>query len=123
VTDTKKTNGQEASNTGSTPAENSTASVDTAVVIEHKTEVLPPPLYKVLLHNDDYTPMDFVVMVLEKFFRKTHAEALEVMLNVHNKGIGICGVFPYEIAETKVSVVLETAREHEHPLQCSMEKN
>lgn len=113
---------EDAAAESSTPVSHSDSSTDTSVVIEQKTEVLPPPLYKVLLHNDDYTPMDFVVMVLEKFFRKTHAEALEIMLSVHNKGLGVCGVFPYEIAETKVSVVLETAREHEHPLQCSMEK-
>ncbi len=94
----------------------------TAVMQEHKTTVMPPPLYRVLLHNDDFTPMDFVVMILEKYFRKTHAEAVEVMLSVHNKGLGVCGVYSFEIAETKVSYVLETAREHEYPLQCTMER-
>lgn len=93
-----------------------------AVVTERKVEARPPSLYKVLLHNDDFTPMDFVVMVLETFFSKDRNAATEVMLAVHHKGVGVCGVYPFEIAETKVSLVMECARENEHPLQCSMEK-
>jgi len=93
-----------------------------AVVTERKVEVRPPSLYKVLLHNDDFTPMDFVVMVLETYFGKDRNAATEVMLAVHHKGVGVCGVYPFEIAETKVSLVMECARENEHPLQCTMEK-
>ena len=93
-----------------------------AVLTERKVIAKRPSLYKVLILNDDYTPMEFVVTVLEKFFNKTHAAATEIMLSVHNKGSGICGVFPYEVAETKVALVTEYAREHEHPLQCTMEK-
>ncbi len=94
----------------------------TAVVTERKVDVRPPSLYKVLLHNDDFTPMDFVVMVLETYFSKDRNAATEVMLAVHHKGVGVCGIFPFEIAETKVSLVMECARENEHPLQCTMEK-
>ena len=93
-----------------------------AVVTERRAEVRSPSLYKVLLHNDDFTPMDFVVMVLETYFGKDRNAATEVMLAVHHKGVGICGVYPFEIAETKVSLVMECARENEHPLQCTMEK-
>ncbi len=80
------------------------------------------PLYKVLLLNDDYTPMEFVVHILEKFFGKSREDAVEVMLHVHRHGVGICGVFTYEVAETKVAQVIEFARRHQHPLQCTMEK-
>ena len=86
-------------------------------------KVKPPPLYKVLLLNDDYTPMEFVVYVLERFFNKAREEATQIMLHVHQKGVGICGVFTYEVAETKVAQVVETARRHQHPLQCTMEKD
>lgn len=92
-----------------------------AVITERKTDARRPLLYQVLLHNDDFTPMEFVVMVLETFFSKDHSAATEIMLNVHHKGVGVCGVYPYEIAETKVALVMECAREHEHPLQCSLE--
>ena len=92
------------------------------VVTERKLVIKLPSLYRVLLLNDDYTPMEFVVSVLEKFFHKNHADAAAITLNVHNKGAGICGIFPYEVAETKVAVVTEFARENEHPLQCTMEK-
>lgn len=95
---------------------------ETGVVTESQVKAKPPSLYRVLLLNDDYTPMDFVVLVLEKFFSKDHDAATEIMLNVHNKGAGLCGVYPYEVAETKVAHVTEFAREHEHPLQCTMEK-
>ncbi|MEZ6022169.1 MAG: ATP-dependent Clp protease adapter ClpS [Hyphomonadaceae bacterium] len=81
-----------------------------------------PSLYRVLLLNDDYTPMEFVVYVLERFFNKAREEATTIMLHVHQNGVGVCGVFTYEVAETKVAQVLELARRHEHPLQCTMEK-
>lgn len=93
-----------------------------AIVTERQVKTKPPSLYKVILHNDDYTPMEFVVMVLERFFNKDQTGATEIMLNVHTKGYGVCGVYPYEIAETKVAQVMECAREHEHPLQCTMER-
>ena len=88
---------------------------------EAKPKVKKPRLYKVVLLNDDYTPMDFVVVVLERFFQKSREQAVQIMLTVHNKGSGICGVFPYEIAETKVQQVLGYAQENQHPLQCTME--
>lgn len=81
-----------------------------------------PAMYRVLLLNDDFTPMDFVVDVLETFFGKSTQEATEIMLHVHRKGVGICGVFTYEVAETKVGLVMDHARKNEHPLQCTMEK-
>ncbi|RIH84887.1 ATP-dependent Clp protease adapter ClpS [Calidithermus roseus] len=80
-----------------------------------------PQLYKVLLLNDDYTPMDFVVDVLMRFFRKSELEATRIMLAVHHQGVGVCGVYPFEIAETKVNQVMEAAAEEGHPLQCIME--
>ena len=79
-------------------------------------------MYKVLMLNDDYTPMDFVVMILENLFRMNHEKAMQIMLNVHQKGKGVCGVFPHEVAQTKVTMVLELARQNEHPLQCTMEE-
>ena len=82
----------------------------------------PPPMYQVLLLNDDYTPMEFVVHVLERFFNKDAEAATKIMLHVHHHGIGECGVFTYEIAETKVTQVMDFARKHQHPLQCVMEK-
>jgi ATP-dependent Clp protease adaptor protein ClpS len=86
------------------------------------TRTKKPSLYKVLILNDDYTPMEFVVYVLERFFAKTREEATTIMLHVHQNGVGLCGVFPFEVAETKVAQVLDLARRHEHPLQCTMEK-
>jgi ATP-dependent Clp protease adaptor protein ClpS len=91
-----------------------------AVKTRPKTE--KPPLYKVLLLNDDYTPMEFVVAVLERFFGMSHAQAFEIMLTVHKKGVAVVGVFSHEIAETKVGQVMDFARRHQHPLQCTMEK-
>jgi len=82
-----------------------------------------PSLYRVLLLNDDYTPMEFVVYVLERFFNKSREDATRIMLHVHQHGVGVCGVFTYEVAETKVSQVIDTARRHQHPLQCTMEKD
>ena len=81
-----------------------------------------PSQFKVLLLNDDYTPMEFVVMVLKRFFGMDLEAATRVMLHVHQKGVGVCGVFPYEIAETKVNLVMDFARENQHPLQCTLEK-
>jgi ATP-dependent Clp protease adaptor protein ClpS len=81
-----------------------------------------PSLYKVLLLNDDYTPMEFVVLILERFFNKNRDDAVQIMLHVHRHGVGICGVFTFEVAETKVAQVIEFARRHQHPLQCTMEK-
>ena len=95
---------------------------DTGVVVETRTRTQKPPMYKVLLLNDDYTPMEFVVHVLERFFKLDHAQAFEIMLTVHKKGLAVVGVFSYEIAETKVGQVMDLAQQHQHPLQCTMEK-
>ena len=92
------------------------------VATDKKTKVEEPPLYKVLLHNEDYTSMEFVVLLLEKVFNKSTAEATRIMLNVHQQGIGVAGIYNMEIAETKVAVVLDLARKNEFPLRCSMEK-
>jgi ATP-dependent Clp protease adaptor protein ClpS len=93
------------------------------VVTKTRDKTQRPPLYKVLLLNDDYTPMEFVVHVLERFFGKNQEDATRIMLHVHNHGVGICGVYTYEVAETKVSQVIDFARQHQHPLQCTMEKD
>lgn len=95
----------------------------TGVVTQTRTKTKKPSLYKVMLLNDDYTPMEFVVLVLEKYFNKGLEEATNIMLHVHNNGVGVCGVYTYEIAETKVAQVMDFARKHQHPLQCVMEKN
>ncbi|GBE13890.1 MAG TPA: ATP-dependent Clp protease adapter ClpS [Desulfobacteraceae bacterium] len=87
-----------------------------------KEEVREPPLYKVLLHNDDYTTMDFVVMILEHVFKKDTSEAARIMLNVHHQGVGIAGVYTREIGETKMAIVHSMARKHQYPLRCSLEK-
>ena len=92
------------------------------VLVDRKVRAERPNLFKVLLHNDDYTPMDFVIEVLTRFFNKSQSEATEIMLAVHHSGTGLCGIYPYEIAETKVAMVVESARENEHPLQCSLER-
>lgn len=94
--------------------------VDLATRTKPKTQ--RPPLYKVLLLNDDFTPMEFVVHILERLFGMTHAQAIEIMLTVHRKGVAVVGVFSHEIAETKVAQVMELARRQQHPLQCTMEK-
>jgi ATP-dependent Clp protease adaptor protein ClpS len=94
----------------------------TKVLTKTNTQTAKPPLYKVLILNDDYTPMEFVVHVLERFFGMTGAQAVELMLTVHRKGLAVVGVFAYEIAETKVTQVMDLARRHQHPLQCTMEK-
>ena len=92
------------------------------VMLKSRPKTKRPSMYKVLLLNDDFTPMDFVVHILEKFFNKTRAEATDVMLHVHRRGVGICGIYTYEIAETKVTQVMDYARANEQPLQCTMEK-
>ena len=89
---------------------------------EARPKVKKPPLYKVVLLNDDYTPMEFVVDVLKKFFSLSHDKATRIMLNVHTRGRGVAGVYTFEIAETKVAMVNDYAREHEHPLQCTLEE-
>ena len=94
----------------------------TAVITKTKPQVKKPSLYRVLLLNDDYTPMEFVVLVLERFFNKDHEAATRIMLHVHHHGIGECGIYTYEVAETKVTQVMDFARKHQHPLQCVMEK-
>ena len=95
---------------------------DADVVLETKPKTKRPPLYKVMLLNDDYTPMEFVVHVLERFFGLNHAQSFEIMLTVHKKGLAVVGVFSFEVAETKVTQVMDFARRHQHPLQCTMEK-
>jgi len=95
----------------------------TSVITKVKPKTKRPNLYRVLILNDDYTPMEFVVHVLERFFGKSQEDATRIMLHVHNHGVGICGVYTYEIAETKVTQVIDFARQHQHPLQCTMEKD
>jgi ATP-dependent Clp protease adaptor protein ClpS len=94
----------------------------TAVITRTKTQTKRPSMYRVLLLNDDYTPMEFVVSVLKKYFNKGPEEATRIMLHVHQHGVGECGVFTYEVAETKVTQVMDFARKNQHPLQCIMEK-
>jgi ATP-dependent Clp protease adaptor protein ClpS len=94
----------------------------TAVITKTKPQTKRPNLYRVLLLNDDYTPMEFVVHVLERFFNKDQEAAHQIMMHVHQHGIGECGIFTYEVAETKVTQVMDFARKHQHPLQCIMEK-
>jgi ATP-dependent Clp protease adaptor protein ClpS len=94
----------------------------TAIITKTKPRTKRPNLYRVLLLNDDYTPMEFVVHVLERFFNKNREDATRIMLHVHHHGVGECGVFTYEVAETKVTQVMDFARKHQHPLQCVMEK-
>jgi ATP-dependent Clp protease adaptor protein ClpS len=94
----------------------------TVVVTRTKTVTKRPNLYRVLLLNDDYTPMEFVIHVVENFFQKNREEATRIMLHVHHHGVGECGIFSYEVAETKVTQVMDFARKHQHPLQCVMEK-
>ena len=95
---------------------------DLGVALETRPETKRPPLYKVLILNDDYTPMEFVIMVLERFFGLTHQDSFDLMLTVHKKGLAVVGVFSHEIAETKVTQVIDIAQRHGHPLQCTLEK-
>ena len=95
----------------------------TGVVTRAKPKTKKPSMYKVLMLNDDYTPMEFVVHILERFFGKNRQEATRIMLHVHRRGVGVCGVYTYEVAETKVTQVMDFARQHQHPLQCTLEKD
>ena len=95
---------------------------DSLIKTQTKEKLKKPSLYKVLILNDDYTPMEFVVYLLKSFFNKSNEEATKIMLHVNQNGIGVCGIFSYEIAETKVIQVLDTSRKNNHPLQCTMEK-
>ena len=97
-------------------------SKDGTVLEAKKARVKPPPMFKVLLLNDDYTPMEFVVLVLQKFFSMTREQATQVMLKVHREGMGVCGVYPRDVASTKVEQVKAFSRKHQHPLQCVMEE-
>ncbi len=94
----------------------------TGLAVKSKPKTKKPSMYKVLLLNDDYTPMEFVVQVLESFFNKSREEATRIMLHVHKRGVGLCGVFTHEVAETKVKQVMRSAKQNQHPLQCTMEK-
>ena len=94
----------------------------TGIVTKTRPKTKEPSLYKVLLLNDDYTPLEYVVHILEKIFGKSREEAVDVMLHVHRHSVGICGIFTFEVAETKVAQVIEFSRRHQHPLQCTMEK-
>ena len=93
------------------------------VLLETKPKTKKPSMYNVLVLNDDYTPMEFVVLVLESVFNKKQEEATQIMLHVHKNGVGVCGTFTYEVAETKCKTVMDLAKKNEHPLQCTMEKN
>lgn len=95
---------------------------ETGLMLKTRPKTKKPSMYKVMLLNDDYTPMEFVVHVVEKFFSKSHQEATDIMLHVHRRGVGICGVFTREVAETKVAQVMDFARANEQPLQCTMER-
>ncbi len=95
----------------------------TGVVVKTRPKTKKPSMYKVIMLNDDYTPMEFVVHVIERFFGKSREEATRIMLHVHQRGVGVCGVFTYEVAETKVTQVMDFARQHQHPLQCTLEKD
>ena len=93
------------------------------LLMQKKVEQKPPPLYKILLLNDDFTPMDFVIEVLKGFFSMNQEQATHIMLKVHHEGVGVCGIFPEDIASTKVKQVIEFARLNQHPLRCVMEEN
>jgi ATP-dependent Clp protease adaptor protein ClpS len=101
---------------------NGTGRPNTGTIVKARPKTKKPSMYRVLLLNDDYTPMEFVVHVLERFFGKSREQATEIMLHVHHRGVGVCGVYTYEVAETKVAQTIEFARRHQHPLQCTMEK-
>ena len=105
------------------PSDEDGGDTGTGTITRTRTKTKKPSMYKVLLLNDDYTPMEFVVYVLQRFFSKSGEDATKIMLHVHQNGVGICGVFTYEVAETKVSQVMDLARQHDHPLQCTMEKD
>ena len=96
---------------------------DGSVLEAEKVRLKPPPMFKVMLLNDDYTPMDFVVVVLQTVFAMSREQATQVMLKVHRDGMGVCGIYTREVATTKVEQVVELAKTHQHPLQCTMEEN
>ena len=102
--------------------ENTLNDLQRGVLLESKSKLKKPSMYNVILLNDDYTPMEFVVLVLEKFFNKKQEEATQIMLHVHKNGIGICGTYTYEVAESKCMLVIDYAKKNEYPLQCTMEK-
>ena len=93
-----------------------------SIVLEEKPKLKKPPLYKVIMLNDDYTPMEFVIEMLQTYFSKSQEQATQIMLHIHQKGIGICGLYTYEIAESKATQVLDKARKNQHPLQIKLEK-
>jgi ATP-dependent Clp protease adaptor protein ClpS len=105
---------------GNPPGDGDGIGID--IVTQTRVRTKKPSLYRVLLLNDDYTPMEFVVYILERYFNRSREQATRIMLHVHQKGVGLCGVYTYEVAETKVAQVLDLAKRHEHPLQCVMEK-
>ena len=107
------------SNGGNTPND---ATPNTGVGVKVRPRTKKPSMYKVLMLNDDYTPMEFVVHVLQHFFRMSAEDATRIMMHVHQRGVGVCGIFTYEVAETKVNQVMDFARKHQHPLQCTLEK-
>ena len=114
-----------AGNNGSRPGGGGNQGDDegkTGIVTKTRPKTKKPSLYKVLLLNDDFTPMEFVVLILQRFFQKGQEDATRIMLHVHQKGVGLCGVYTYEVAETKVTQVMDYSRQHGHPLQCTMEK-
>jgi len=96
---------------------------ENGLALKSRPKTKKPAMYKVLMLNDDYTPMEFVVQTLEQFFGKSQQEATTIMMHVHQRGVGICGVFTYEVAETKVTQVMDLARQQQHPLQCTIEKD
>ena len=96
---------------------------DVGIVLKTRQKTKKPSMYKVLMLNDDYTPMEFVVHILEHIFNKTQDEATQIMLHVHQKGVGVCGVFTFEVAESKAAQVMDLARHNQHPLQCTIEKD
>lgn len=95
----------------------------TGLALKTRPKTKKPSMYKVLMLNDDYTPMEFVVHALERFFNRSQEDAVRIMLHVHQNGVGICGVYTYEVAETKATQVMDLARQHQHPLQCTIEKD
>jgi len=102
--------------------ESDNTNLQRGLLLDTKPETKKPSMYNVILLNDDYTPMEFVVIVLEKFFNKKQEEATQIMLHVHKNGVGICGTFTFEVAEMKCKLVVDYAKKNEHPLQCTMEK-
>ena len=124
MSEKKDGNGQsgQGNGTGNGAGNGQGTGTGSGIATKTRPKTKKPSLYKVLLLNDDYTPMEFVVLILERFFNKNRDQAVEIMLHVHRHGVGICGVFTFEVAETKVAQVIEFSRRHQHPLQCTMEK-